>query len=209
METQFRLSRKALEKEARKQDILDAAARLFSARGFHEVTVDQVAEEVGLSKGTLYLYFENKDDLFHTIVVQKTQSLLRGLKEAAECTRPFAESLHDVVRAHCLFYQENVAYFRIMHSEMTRMSAESHLRLHQYAAKTFQMHIAILSGLVKRGQTEGILRQGDPLSLVKALGGILNSYVSHHVFAPSESPPSDHVEQIVDLYLHGAANRGS
>ena len=68
METQFRLSRKEREKEARKQDILEIAARLFSNRDFHEVTVDEIAEEVGLSKGTLYLYFKNKDELIHEVL---------------------------------------------------------------------------------------------------------------------------------------------
>jgi AcrR family transcriptional regulator len=207
METPFRLSRKAVEKEARKQDILDAAARLFSHRDFHEVTVDQVAEEVGLSKGTLYLYFKNKDDLFHTIVVQKTQSLLRTLEEAVECTRPFGECLLEFARTHCLFYQENVVYFKITHSEMTRMSADSQYRVHAYVAQTFQAYLTILMELVKKGQREGVLRPGDPLSLVKALRGILHSYVFFYVFAQTDTPLSDHAEQIVDLFLHGAADR--
>jgi TetR/AcrR family transcriptional regulator len=207
--TQFRLSRKEREKEARKRDILEVAARLFAERDFHEVTVDEIAEEVGLSKGTLYLYFKNKDDLFYTIVVQKTQSLLRRLHEAVRCTGPFVECLRDVVRIHCVFFQENVAYFKIMHSEQTRMSAESHYRLHNYAKETFQTYLAIFMELVNNGQAAGVLRKDEPLSLVKALRGILNAYVFHFVFTEDDTPLTDGVDQIVELYLNGAAARGS
>ena len=61
MAEDVKMNRKEMEKEARKKDILDAAARLFSEKGFHEVKVDDIAEKVGLSKGTIYLYYENKD----------------------------------------------------------------------------------------------------------------------------------------------------
>ena len=205
METEARLTRKEREREARKQDILEVAARFFSERDFHEVTVDEIAEAVGLSKGTLYLYFKNKDDLFYTIVVEKTQSLLRRLQEAVRCTAPFVDCLRNVVRIHCIFFQENVAYFKIMHSEKTRMSAESQYRLNNYAKETFQTYLAIFTELVNNGQTAGVLRRDEPLSLVKALRGILNAYVFHFVFTEDETQLVDGVDQIVDLYLNGAA----
>ncbi|MBN1424850.1 TetR/AcrR family transcriptional regulator [Candidatus Fermentibacteria bacterium] len=204
METRFRVSRKALEKEARKQDILDAAARLFSQRDFHEVTVDQIAAEVGLSKGTVYLYFRNKDDLFHAIVVQKGQSLLRKTRESLQCAGDFVDCLREFVRAHCGFFEENVTYFRITHSEKTRMTAEGKHRLHDYADQLFHAHLAMLMELVERGRSEGVLREEGSLALVKALRGILTAYVFHYAFGQSETPLSEQAEEIVDLFLNGA-----
>lgn len=204
MEMKPRPRRTALEREARKRDILEAAARLFSERGFHAVTVDEVADEVGLAKGTLYLYFASKDDLFHTLVVQKTQCLLDRLRESVAQARPFSECLVDVVGTHSSFLQENLAYFGIVHAEMTRMHLESHLRLHRYAAEAFQAYLTILAELVGKGQDEGVLREGDPSPLVTSLSGLLNAFIFHSVLGAKVVPPADHVDEIVDLYLHGA-----
>jgi AcrR family transcriptional regulator len=57
-------SRRERERDRRRAEIIDAAGRVFSARGYSETTMDAIAAEAELSKGTLYLYFENKEALF-------------------------------------------------------------------------------------------------------------------------------------------------
>jgi hypothetical protein len=94
-----------------------------------------------------------------------------------------------------------------MHSEKTRMSAENHYRLHDYAQEIFQAYLTIVTELVEKGQEERVLRRDDTLSLVKALRGILNSFVFHYVFTRSETQLTNEVEQIVDLFLNGATER--
>ena len=65
--------RKAREKKQRRKDIIDAAERVFFSKGFNSSTIDDIAAEAELSKGTLYLYFKSKGELCISIV-------LRGLK---------------------------------------------------------------------------------------------------------------------------------
>ena len=69
---------------ARKKSIIDAAVQLFSERDFHEVRIDDIAEKVGLAKGTIYLYFENKDQLFLSIIIERTRTLKESLEKASE-----------------------------------------------------------------------------------------------------------------------------
>ena len=207
MKLEMKLSRKEREKKARKMEILESAARLFSDKDFHEVTVEEIARDVELSKGTLYLYFKNKDDLFFSIVVEKTQDLSRKLKDAVESCDSFDTCLRNVVAIHCRFFQENVAFFKIMQSEKTRMSTESHYRLHEYVEEVFETYMVILSGLVRKGQKQGVLRGGDPLPLVKALRGILNSFIFYYVFSQQKGSLIGERDTIVDLFLNGAKSR--
>ena len=81
MDTQ---QRREQEKQARKNEIIEAALQLFSEKSFHEVTMDEIAIRVGLSKGTVYLYFENKDDLFFSIIKEKSTSFLERLRAAIQ-----------------------------------------------------------------------------------------------------------------------------
>ena len=209
MKLEIKQSRKEREREARRKEILESATHLFSNRDFHEVTVEEIAQDVELSKGTLYLYFKNKDDLFFSIVVEKTQDLSRKLKEAVVSCDTFNTCLRNVVEIHCRFFQDNVAFFKIMQSEKTRMSAESHYRLHEHVEEMFKTYMVILTDLVKKGQKQEVLRNGDPLPLVKTLRGILNSFIFYYVFTQSDGSLLEKIEEIVDLYLNGAKLQGS
>src|SRR5690606_30116547 len=67
--------RKERERERRRQDIMVAARRVFSARGYEKATMEDIAREVELSPGTLYLYFKNKDDLYASLNLRVLQFL--------------------------------------------------------------------------------------------------------------------------------------
>lgn len=68
--------RKEREKQQRKEEIINAAEKVFFSKGFGQATMDDIAEEAELSKGTLYLYFKSKDDL-HLAVARRGMLLLR------------------------------------------------------------------------------------------------------------------------------------
>jgi AcrR family transcriptional regulator len=71
-------------KEQREQEILDAARRLLAERGYDEMTMDELAEAVGISKPTLYQHFKSKDDLIANVVMSALTTLEQHLHEATE-----------------------------------------------------------------------------------------------------------------------------
>ena len=73
--------RKEREKEQRKNAIIDAAEKLFFSRGFDSVSMEEIAKEVELGKGTLYLYFKSKDSLFFAIVSRRWTEFGEALTE--------------------------------------------------------------------------------------------------------------------------------
>ena len=72
---------KEREKELKKQVIMETAFQLFSSRPFEAVTVDEIAREVGCGKGTIYLYFKNKDHLLTCLISQELGQLCQNIKE--------------------------------------------------------------------------------------------------------------------------------
>ncbi|MGB9979887.1 TetR/AcrR family transcriptional regulator [Methanobacterium sp.] len=72
------IARKELEKEQRRRDILNAAEKLFFSKGYDNVSLNEIAKEVKLGRSTLYLYFENKEELFFAIVLRGAQ-ILHGI----------------------------------------------------------------------------------------------------------------------------------
>jgi AcrR family transcriptional regulator len=90
--------------EQNRERVLEAARRIFMARGFHTATLDQIADEAGFSKGAIYSQFESKADVFLTL-------LERRIEERAERQARFAAQL------------EGVEDFAALHAEMARISS--------------------------------------------------------------------------------------
>ena len=104
--------RKAREKERRRKEIVDAAERLFFRKGFEHVRMDEIAEEAELSKGTLYLYFRNREDL-HFAVVLRGLGILDGLvRDAYRPDRTGLENILAMGEAYVRFFREYTDYFR-------------------------------------------------------------------------------------------------
>ncbi len=104
--------RKAREKERRRNEIIDAAERLFFSKGFEHVTMDEIAAGAELSKGTLYLYFRSREDLHYAIVIRGLEILNRLIREAYDAHRKGLENILEMGEAYIRFFLEHIDYFR-------------------------------------------------------------------------------------------------
>ncbi len=209
MNEQPKLNRKEIEKEARKADIINTAAQLFSERGFHEVKMDEIAEQVGLSKGTIYLYFENKEALFFSIIQVRLTELIQQMRTILLLHDLFIENLRRFVLTFLGFLEKHQAFFKIIHSEKMRMNVEDHYKMHNYATEAYQILFGITGELIQQGQAEGMLRQDIPNTLSKILLGILDAYLYQRVFLGSEVKIEVEADQVIDYFLYGAMNESS
>ena len=106
--------RKEREKEQRKNDIVDAAERVFFEKGHENTTMDDVAEEAELSKGTLYLYFKNKEDLYLAIHLRGNRIMHSLFETAVENAKTGIEKTRAIGQAYVEFFNEYPNYFDAM-----------------------------------------------------------------------------------------------
>lgn len=77
---------------AQADKVLDAAARLFASQRFHEVRMEDIAEEAGVGKGTIYRYFRDKEELYNALLIQASEQFAAELRDAmAESGEPRAQ----------------------------------------------------------------------------------------------------------------------
>jgi AcrR family transcriptional regulator len=106
--------RREREREQRKNDIIDAAERVFFSRGLETATMDDVAEEAELSKGTLYLYFKNKEDLYLAIHLRGNKILKSLFEKAAVLDISGLEKTRAIGLAYVEFFEKHPDYFNAM-----------------------------------------------------------------------------------------------
>ena len=191
--------------EERPQQILDAALSVFAEHGIDAAKLEEIAARAGVSKGTIYLYFSSKEELFREVVRQKVGPLIANAdkKNAAE------GSAEDQLRAYiahqweCLGLEDSEGWIRLVM-----------LELHKYPdlaafhwAEVVVPSNAILAGIVRRGVASGEFRSIDPSAAVQMIKAIILMHVlwtGPRAPAPPEHRPAVAAvpANVTDFVLH-------
>jgi AcrR family transcriptional regulator len=154
--------RRQREKAQRKTEIANAAERLFFSRRYEDVSMDDIAREVDLNKATLYLYFENKEALFATIVLRGIGILEEKYRKCGEKQVPGLVRVALMGRAYERFSEEYPDYLRLIHF----YGSERFSRENPYTAeigKGYGTCRKILQDAIREGIDDGTIRSDlDP-----------------------------------------------
>jgi len=196
----------ARRKEARPQELLSAALDLFVERGYVATRLDDIARNAGVSKGTLYLYFTNKEDLFKAVV---RENVVPVLGEAEETIGRFEGSSADLFRDIMMCWWERIGNTKL--SGLTKlMMAESGnfpdvARF--YHEEVVSRGNALVIRMLERGIERGEFR---PIDVEQAMNVIVAPVVmlmlwNHSFNACRLEPlnPQDYLNCFIDLILRG------
>lgn len=107
--------RKEREKESRKESIIDAAQKVFFEKGLLLSTMDEIAETAELAKGTLYLYYHSKEDLYLAVMMRGLTILHKMFEEVIHRKLPVVLTMVELTKTYTAFYERNKNYFRMLH----------------------------------------------------------------------------------------------
>lgn len=165
--------RKEREKEQRKNDIIDAAEKVFFSKGLDAATMDDVAEEAELSKGTLYLYFQSKFDIYLAINSRGLEILIDMFEKAYQSAEEGLDKVTAIGRAYYEFFKKHPDYFNSMihwdaHSIDMTLETENALECGQKGNKTLE----IVARAVEAGVEDRTIRSDiDPRKTAPVLWG--------------------------------------
>ncbi len=198
--------------DARPEEILDAAFAVFGESGFARAKIDDVARLAGVSKGTVYLYFDSKEALFREMVRAK---IVASLAEAETQVRthegPARALLTDLVRR---------MYARIRCDRMMRISriVQGELAHFPELARFYFEEVILrarrlIGQVLERGVATGEFRPSPNGFAARGLCSMLvhTAQVQHffHSYDPQALTDEQAVEGLIDMYLHGVLVRSA
>ncbi|MEX2235706.1 MAG: TetR/AcrR family transcriptional regulator, partial [Cyclobacteriaceae bacterium] len=107
--------RKEREKEHRREEILNAAQRVFFEKGLQTATMDEIAEAAELSKGTLYLYYKSKEDLYLGVMIRGMDILYNMFTEATSTNEPTIVKIKNLGDMYYRYFKEHRSFFRMFY----------------------------------------------------------------------------------------------
>jgi len=100
--------------ELRRSEILTAATEVFAAKGFDDTLMEEIARSAGLAKGTLYLYFSSKDEIYQAVVRQALDEVHTITRQHVEAASTFAERYAAFIRVRIAFWRDHDMLYRVI-----------------------------------------------------------------------------------------------
>lgn len=187
-----------------KEKIIEKAIELFEKKGFSTTSIQDVVDELGVTKGSFYYYFSSKEQLLMDIYNEYITNLLdRQTKIIANKTLSPKEQLIEIIRLLIDDLIENGPRARIYFREMRHLS-EAHINTIKKIRKQFRKNIEMV---IKTGEEQGVFKTQLPADILAfALLGLTNW--SYNWYTPDgEIPPEELVEIYSELLLTGLLDK--
>ena len=206
--------RKEREKERRRQQIIVAAKRVFSEKGFNKATMEDIAKEAELSPGTLYLYFKNKEELYASLSLRILQYLHIRVthvnKDAAlspeQKLSALMEAMYDVYDFDPLII---INMFHLQSSETLKNLSESLL---EEIKQLSQKSIGAIAKIFEEGKQKGIYVDRHPVALADIFWSMFSGVVLWEASKKIVSADKDYLKSTLatafELFERGIRNPG-
>jgi AcrR family transcriptional regulator len=189
----------------KKSAILRAAEEMVKGRRFHEVTMEDIAGAAHVSKGTIYTYFRDKDELFFQLATEGFEELCELLDNRVPEDVPFRAKLLGVCEQISAFFVKRKPLIRVMLEHEGRTASLHREMRGRWKERRLRM-VQAVAAVLESGVNEEQVRNDLPAAvLAEMLLGMLRSR-GRRLHDEGEEPLS--IEEVVEVFLNGAGKAG-
>jgi TetR/AcrR family transcriptional regulator, fatty acid metabolism regulator protein len=190
-------------KAIKRESIIQAAIEVFSKKGFQAATISEIAQKASVADGSIYQYFKNKEDLFFSIPVEKTNEFrtqlelhLQGISGAFNKIRKFGWYF-------LYFFKTNPEYGRILMLEMRVSKSFVKTDTYDFLKKSVGQVLEI----IEEGQEEGVIRKDTDIFILRHLIlGVLEHIVSRWLLKDGDYDLLEHHREVSRLIIDSLKN---
>jgi AcrR family transcriptional regulator len=190
---------------ARKNQILDAAMVVFARSGFHDARMDDIVQESGLSKGTLYWYFKSKEEIITAISQRLFATDIKQVESLLNAEGTVSERLQQLIRDRVQGLQEMSDVVAILFEFYAVALHQDGVR--QFIKTYFQNFHELLVALIQQGIERGEFRPVDVLAAATALDAVFEGLIVRWLIDPDAVQWASLGEAAIRLMLDGLKHR--
>lgn len=202
------LPRREREKLRQRHEMLAAARDLFSQRGYHDVSMHEIAEKAEFAIGTLYKFFQNKEDLYKDLVREQCDMFEDAIVRAIEEPDDEVEKLRNYIRTRCERFRGNLPLVRLFLAERRGTSFNIKAGLDEEIRRRHYTFLERIASIFESGiKNKRFKRIAAPFHLAVALDSAIDAFLLLWLDVPEHHAYPQDPDAILDLFMRGLAER--
>jgi len=198
------MTREEVIKEFRVREILEAARRVMGRYGMQGTTVDRVAEEAKVAKGTIYLYFDTKDELVNEAVLDGLREMVAQTVASDNRSIPPLERIRKLILTQFRIQASNQDFLKTL-----IIGSSLDIELESEAGRKFMQvyagHLDFVASVLQDAIDRGAIRPIDPQFAAFMLGEMITGSLRRRLLKLASSPIESDADAVVELFFRGIA----
>lgn len=201
------LTRRQRERLRHRKEILKVALELFSERGYHNVSMEEIARRAEFGVGTLYTFFHNKEELYKAMVLEKVEEFHSSLMAALNISGSEYKRIKNFVESVIRVFMKNLKFVKIYLTETRGIPFKLKAGLDKKIKDQYEDILRKLADIFADGIKRKVFRKIDPYLLAVALDGIASSFLIQHLEHPHKHPFD--ADLILTIFFKNVLKRGT
>lgn len=187
------------QKQKRRQQLIDAAAKVFAKQGYHGMTMQHLADEASVSVGLAYRYFSSKEEVLATVILDILEDYQRDLPLVMQARRNPVAKLAAGFEAYCRVVDRHLGGALIAYRDSAELDRETIERVKALEIQTTDL----LADAIRLGQEEGILEDCDPFLVAYDLIIVAHMWSLKHWALAKRMTIHEFIQRQLTLFLRG------
>ena len=190
------------QQKKRRIEILESAETIFSSAGFHKADMNEIAKQAKIAKGTVYLYYPSKKELFIAVIKDGLESLSKNITIEVEKIEDSVGKIKKAISTYMLFFRDHQALYRILlHPDLELMDDIVETMKSVKLSKLPQ-----ITETIQKGIEDGQIRKVDEEAVSYMILGMIDLLLFQWLSNPNKEPIEKKIEQINEVLFKGILN---
>lgn len=186
-----------------RQIILEAAQELFSLKGFEKTTMAEVAQAAEIAAGTIYLYFESKEELFYALIQEGMRELMVNLKKAVSAERQPDLKLQLLMQIPFEFFEKNRNFYKIYLRELPSCTSVEVRRNKRKFFEGYVEYVNLLENCIQEKLKAKKIPAHKSREIAFLIKGAVDSLIFKYMLEESPQPLTQQIEFLVKFFSWG------
>jgi AcrR family transcriptional regulator len=197
------MSRKEREHQARKNEILKAALKLFADKGYYQTSMSEIAKAAEFSIGTLYGFFKNKEELFFTMFLGVLEEIAMEVQAKMAKAGGPREKLNALIESLFDYFEQKYAAFDILFAARRDLDPALKEKIGETIHEMQRNFLKNVTGIIQEGINQGIFRPLRPEEMALTFMGLVNGSAFMWIESGRSYSIRERVSDILEIFYRG------
>ena len=198
-----RVPRKERERQRRESEFLEAAEEVFSRKGYHSATIQEISEKSEFAVGSIYHMFRNKDEIYTALLRMRMEEYLSLLEEEIRAFDDPVATIRALIETKYQYCIEHKPFLRLYLD--TTLGSDGDVRFDgvEQLIERYEDYLKLLAGIFEEGIEKKLFSGSDPIGMALAMEGMVRSFVTYWIRHEEDRVPLPEFSTIREILFQG------